>query len=87
MASGDGSGRTGGAGTWLTAAVLLGLLVMAGLVAGYVWRELGDVTLGLHGWLALGLGVGATAGLGVGLMMLLYYSHRHGYDERAGRDD
>lgn len=87
MERGDNRLRGGRAGTWATAAVLTGLLGLAGFVAGYVWRELGDVALGLHGWLALGLGVGATAGLGVGLMMLLYHSHRHGYDDRAGRDD
>jgi hypothetical protein len=77
----------GAGGTLLVAGVLAALLAAAVLFAWYVWRELGEVELGLHGWLALALGVVATAGLGVGLMMLVYHSHRRGYDERAGRDD
>lgn len=71
----------------MVVAVLLSLLVAAVLFAWFVWRELGDVALSLHGWLALGLGVTVTLGLGVGLMMLIYHSHKRGYDERAGRDD
>ncbi len=84
----DGRDRPAGAGgTLLVVAVLGGFLAAAVLFAWYVWSELGEVELGLHGWLALALGVAATAGLGVGLMMLVYHSHRRGYDERAGRDD
>lgn len=74
-------------GTLVAVGVLAGLLAAAVLFAWSVWRELGDVALGLHGWLALGLGVTATLGLGVGLMLLVYHSHKRGYDERAGRDD
>ena len=65
---------------------LLGLLAGAGGFAWYVWRELGDVEISLHGWLALGGGIAATLGLGIGLMWLVYFSHRRGYDDEAGRD-
>lgn len=77
----------GTTGTLLTLIVLFGLLAASLLVAWRAWQALGEVEIGLHGWLALALGVVATAGLGTGLMTLLWYSHRRGYDERAGRDD
>jgi hypothetical protein len=61
---------------------LLSLSVIA--VAVYLWISLGDVAMGFAGYLALvGGGLGALA-LGVGLMSLVYYSHREGFDERAG---
>ena len=66
--------------------VLLGLLAAAGTIAWWAWRELADVSIGTHGWIALGLGVSVTFLLGAGLMWLVFYSNRHGYDERAGRD-
>lgn len=66
--------------------VLLALLATSLGVALWVWQELGPVALGLHGWLALGGGVTATLLLGVGLMVLVYQSHRRGFDERAGRE-
>lgn len=52
----------------------------------YLWwalTELGDVALGLNGWLAMGLGIVATLALGLGLMRLVYLSNRRGYDARA----
>lgn len=65
---------------------LLALLAASATVALWVWNELADVTLDLHGWLALAGGVAATLVLGVGLMVLVYQSHRRGFDERAGHD-
>jgi hypothetical protein len=59
-------------------------------IAGLVWyldwafSALGDVALGKNGWLALGLGVGVSMALGLGLMHLIFFSHRRGYDARAG---
>ncbi|HXQ51124.1 MAG TPA: hypothetical protein VN802_08535 [Stellaceae bacterium] len=53
-------------------------------MAVYLWLSLGDVTMGAAGYLALIGGGVATLGLGAGLMGLVYYSNRHGYDERAG---
>jgi len=60
------------------------LLVAAGGVAIHLWLELGDVSLGFHGWLALILGVGLSLVLGVGLMMLVFHSARRGYDDAGG---
>jgi hypothetical protein len=60
------------------------LLVAAGAVAVHLWSELDDVSLGLHGWLALGLGVVLSLALGIGLMALVFMSARRGYDDAAG---
>jgi hypothetical protein len=82
--------------TALLVVVWTGLLLAAGAVALHLWLELEDVSLGVHGWLALGLGVGASLILGVGLMVLVFRSARRGYDddvaggggeEPAPRDD
>lgn len=73
-------------GDHLLIGLLLLLLAASGAVALWVWRELSDVALDLHGWLALAGGVAATLVLGVGLMTLVYQSHRRGFDERAGHD-
>lgn len=61
---------------------LLSLSVIA--VAAYLWISLGDVAMGFAGYLALIGGGLAALGLGVGLMSLVYYSHRAGFDDRAG---
>ena len=73
-------------GLYLVAAALGLLLTLSLAVTVTVWRALADIELGLHGILALLLGVAATLGLGIGLMRLVYHSHRHGYDDRAGYD-
>jgi len=49
--------------------------------AGYIWWELREVNLGLHGTLALVAGVFISLGLGVVLMYLLFYSARSGHDD------
>ncbi len=67
--------------------VSTGLLVAAGGVAVYLWRELEGVSLGFHGWLALGLGVALSLALGVGLMTLVFVSSRRGYDDAARPPD
>lgn len=61
---------------------LLSLSVIA--VAVYLWISLGDVAMGFAGYFALIAGGLAALSLGVGLMSLVYYSHRKGFDERAG---
>ena len=65
---------------------LLGLLAAAIGFAWYVWRELGDVAISSEGFLALALGAAAALALGVVLMWLVYFSHRRGFDDEAGRD-
>ncbi len=69
--------------TIVVAVVLLAALVAAIVYAVDVWLSLGDVEMGFHGKLAIVLCVVAVTGLGVGLMRLTYYSHQHGYDDRA----
>jgi hypothetical protein len=67
-----------------TTVLVISLLAMLGLAigaAGYIWWELREVELGVHGTLALIIGVLVSAGLGVGLMYLLFYSARHGHDD------
>jgi hypothetical protein len=61
---------------------LLSLSMVA--VAVYLWISLGDVMVGPAGYIALIGGGLATFALGGGLMALVFYSNRHGYDERAG---
>jgi hypothetical protein len=62
---------------------MLGLVVAASWV---VWRELGQIDLGFHGWVALILGSVAMVALGGGLMWLSFYSSRSGHDSAAHYD-
>jgi hypothetical protein len=62
----------------------LGLAILA--VAIYAWHSMADAALDANGIVALTLGIVATLGLGALLVGLMLYSHRYGYDERAGRD-
>ncbi|MGI9492714.1 MAG: hypothetical protein ACR2QF_09975 [Geminicoccaceae bacterium] len=71
----------------LTITVLVALLIASAAVAFRVWRELGDVEISGHGWLALSLGATATILVGAGLMALVFFSSRRGYDERVNRPD
>jgi hypothetical protein len=61
---------------------IMALSVIA--VAVYLWLSLGDVEMGAAGYFAVIAGGIATLGLGVGLMTLVFYSHRNGFDDRAG---
>ncbi len=63
-----------------------GLVAVAALLAlgVYTWQSLGEVEMDATGYIALVLGVLGTVALGGGLMALLFYSHRHGYDDAAG---
>jgi hypothetical protein len=67
--------------------VWIGLLLATALVAWWVWQELGAVTIGVHGWIALAAGSAATLLLGALLVWLMHISARRGYDDAAGRDD
>ena len=62
---------------------VLGLVVAASWV---VWRELGQIDLGFHGWVALILGSVAMVALGGGLMWLSFYSSRSGHYSAAHYD-
>jgi hypothetical protein len=65
--------------------LVAGLLSLSAIaVAVYAWISMGEVTMTTGGYIALIAGGVATLGLGIGLMALVFYSNRHGFDERAG---
>ena len=64
-----------------------GLLATSLSLAAYLWWEMGEVDIGIHGLIALILGALLSLALGGGLMALVFYSHRHGYDDRQNRRD
>lgn len=43
----------------------------------------GPVQMTIHGWIALAIGVIFSLAVGIGLMLLVFFSSRHGYDERV----
>ena len=51
-----------------------------------VWYQMGQIALGLHGWIALVVGSVGMMVLGGGLMALSFYSARSGHDETAWQD-
>jgi hypothetical protein len=65
---------------WIAISALLALLVAAIYVA-YVGWNLTDVAMPLTGYVAMWLAIVFIIILGVGLVGLMFYSHRHGYDE------
>jgi hypothetical protein len=66
-------------------ALVAGVLALCAMaVAVNIWLSLGDVDMSFGGYLALIAGGIATLGLGIALMGLVFYSHRKGFDERAG---
>lgn len=63
--------------------LFLGLLLLLACIVGFTtWSNLGDVSLGTHGWIALSGGVILTLLVGGGLMALVFYSNRSGHDTR-----
>lgn len=70
------------------AAVAVSLLLLAATaaVAWWVWQELGNVSIGLHGWIALAAGAAGTLVIGGVLILLMHISARRGFDDEAGHD-
>jgi hypothetical protein len=62
---------------------LVALLAGSVWFAYYVWTSDEGPPMPATGYLAMGLGVLFSVVVGCGLMALVFYSHRHGYDERA----
>jgi hypothetical protein len=71
------------AGVYAVVIVLLGATVA---VAVYLWRAVGEASIGLNGWIALGLGGTLTVVLAIVLVRLMHVSARRGYDDGAGFD-
>lgn len=71
--------------SWLAVLPLLILLALAFWFAGTSWMHLhGDIPM--IGWLAIAGGAALALLVGGGLMALVFYSSRHGYDDRVGHD-
>lgn len=70
-------------------AVLFALtsLVLIAVASYVVWQQMGQIDLGLHGWIALIAGSVGMVVLGGGLMALSFYSARSGHDEAAWQDN
>jgi hypothetical protein len=62
---------------------LLAFLGAALWFAYYVWATDAGPPLPASGYVAMGLGILFSLVVGIGLMALIFYSHRHGYDERG----
>ena len=62
--------------TLLLAIVLGGLLVVALVLAVWMWEVAGDAPIGIVGFLAMAAGVIVSLALGIGLMRLVYRSER-----------
>lgn len=62
---------------------LLGFLAASIWFAYYVWSSDAGPPLPTSGYVAMALGVLFSLVVGIGLMALVFYSHRHGYDERS----
>lgn len=60
---------------------LFALLVAALWFAGSAWVRLSGDAIPLYGWVAIAGGVAFSLVVGGGLMALVFYSHRHGYDD------
>ncbi|MEX0752084.1 MAG: hypothetical protein WD073_04065 [Xanthobacteraceae bacterium] len=68
------------------AAVILPLfaLLAASIWFAYdVWTTDDGPPIPAMGYFAMGLGILFSLAIGIGLMALIFYSHRHGYDDRA----
>jgi len=76
-------GRVSAATVAVVALMLLFLLGVAGAVLA-AWVRIGDVAIGIHGWLAMALGAMLTLLRGGGLMFLVFFSSRRGYDDLDG---
>ena len=61
-------------------------LILIAVSSYVVWHQMGQIALGLHGWIALIVGSVGMVVLGGGLMALSFYSARSGHDEAAWQD-
>lgn len=72
-------------GTIALIVVLFGLLVAATVFAIRSWTSIEGPPMPEVGYVAMTIGVVFSLLIGFALMALLFYSSRHGYDERASR--
>lgn len=62
---------------------LLGFLAASVWFTYYVFAFDDGPPMPMSGYVAMALGVLFSLVVGIGLMALVFYSHRHGYDERG----
>ena len=79
-----GARRTG-LGTIVLLAALFGILAGAIWYAARAWTAVEGPPMPATGYVAMTLGVVFSLLVGCALMALLFFSSRHGYDERAAR--
>ena len=65
---------------------LLAFLAASIWFAYYVWASDAGPPMPAAGYVAMALGVLFSLVVGIGLMALVFYSHRHGYDEGGHGD-
>lgn len=63
--------------------ILFSMLLFAIVWSMMAWTSSEEVTMSIHGWVALSLGTIFSLIIGCGLMALMFYSSRSGYDETA----
>ncbi len=80
--SGTANPRNNRVARWSVVAVLLLMLMAAGVI-GYLGWTISDADVPTSGYVAMALGVIFSLAVGVGLMALVFYSSRKGYDEPA----
>ncbi|SNB67685.1 hypothetical protein SAMN07250955_10619 [Arboricoccus pini] len=73
-------------GTWLSILLILAMIVVAGMVAWWVWTQAADLPIGLHGMIALALGTSLSIILAIVLMGLAVKSSRSGHDDEIGHE-
>ena len=72
-------------GTGLAVLFALTSLIVIAVASYVVWRQMGQIELGLHGWIALIAGSVGMMVLGGGLMALSFYSSRSAMMRRPGK--
>ena len=65
---------------------LLVLLAVALWFAGRAWVRFGAAAIPVYGQFAIAGGIFFSLLVGCGLMALMFYSHRHGYDDLNEKD-
>lgn len=69
-----------------TALLALVLMALLAVVLFGVLTDWDASAMSVHGWIALTIGTVLSLLVGGGLMALVFYSSRHGYDDRIDLD-
>ncbi len=71
--------------------ILAATLILCVAAMAYFFNQsasiMGPVEMGIHGWIALSIGVIISMVVGIGLMVLVFFSARHGFDDRVKTED